>query len=312
MGFKLAARETVSDGIKRMAWEQVDQAIQELGSNELEQSERIHQARKRFKKVRGILRLVRPELGQRYSYENQWFRDAGRGLSGMRDAHVLIETFDTLLTHFDHQLNRAAFAETRTALVARSNTLALSESELDWIIGEMVANLNTALDRIYTWPLSRHGFPAIKAGLHKNYARGYKGFHRAYKSPTVENFHEWRKRGKYLWYHIRILQNVWPDIMIGFRSSLKQLSDYLGNDHDLAVLGNALESSPNEFGTHRNIEVLLGLIKRRQAELQATARPIGMWIYAETPRQFIERMEHYWEAWQTEERQKFLDTASDK
>ena len=48
----------------------------------------VHDVRKRCKKVRGLLRLVRPGLGPDYRRANADVRDAARELSSLRDAHV--------------------------------------------------------------------------------------------------------------------------------------------------------------------------------------------------------------------------------
>jgi hypothetical protein len=62
----------------------------------------VHEARKDLKKLRAVLRLVRDDLGDAvYRSENVRFRDAGRMLSGARDAHVRVETLAALRERFD-------------------------------------------------------------------------------------------------------------------------------------------------------------------------------------------------------------------
>src|SRR5690242_17292551 len=51
--------------------------------------------------------------------QNAAFRDAGRGLLRLRDAIVLIETYDGLLDAFDDQVNRRRFAPIRRRLTAQ-------------------------------------------------------------------------------------------------------------------------------------------------------------------------------------------------
>ena len=61
----LQAKETISAGIKRMVWEQTDRAIGQLteGTGE-NRNNAVHDARKCFKKIRSILRLIRGEIGE--------------------------------------------------------------------------------------------------------------------------------------------------------------------------------------------------------------------------------------------------------
>jgi CHAD domain-containing protein len=56
------------------------------------------------------------------------------------------------------------------------------------------------------------------------------------KHPTVENFHEWRKRVKYYRYQLKLLRDFWKPVMEALRREAVKLSDDLGDDHDLAVL----------------------------------------------------------------------------
>src|SRR5262245_7125172 len=64
-------------------------------------AEGVHNARKQFKQLRGVLRMIRFGLGEKiYDRENTALRDAGRPLSEVRDADVMIETLDQLIEHF--------------------------------------------------------------------------------------------------------------------------------------------------------------------------------------------------------------------
>ena len=62
-----------------------------------EPEEVVHDARKRFKKIRAVLRLVRGGIDRRvFDRENVRFRDAGRPLSEVRDVGVLVQALDRL------------------------------------------------------------------------------------------------------------------------------------------------------------------------------------------------------------------------
>jgi CHAD domain-containing protein len=178
----------------------------------------------------------------------------------------------------------------------------LADEELDMhaAVKEIASRLQEAKQRIQCWPLREEGFAAVGPGLKKIFSRGRKALAAAYAEPTAENFHEWRKRVKYHWYHSQLLQNVWPDLMDGYRKSLKRLSDLLGDGHDLANLRQILLAQPEAFGGNHDIQVLLGVMERRQGELQAQAETLGQRVYAEKSKRFHNRIDCYWEAWQSE------------
>ena len=81
MAYQFTNTESVPEGIRRVVREEIDAAIHELTDKEMDPHEGVHQARKRFKKIRAVLRLTRQELGEVYSIEAPRFRDFGRKLS---------------------------------------------------------------------------------------------------------------------------------------------------------------------------------------------------------------------------------------
>ncbi len=123
MSFRFEHGEPVERGIKRMVREQIDQAIAEIDTPDLGHHERVHQVRKRCKKVRALARLARPALGKQYSEINTHYRDIARPLSDIRDAQAMVEIFDSIDTR-TVQLVASAFAPVREALVERRDAAA--------------------------------------------------------------------------------------------------------------------------------------------------------------------------------------------
>jgi CHAD domain-containing protein len=80
------------------------------------ESEAVHEVRKCFKKARAALRLARDDLGEDvYRQENACFRDAARPLTEVRDAEVMLETWDDLLRRSPDLLDQERRAEVREA-----------------------------------------------------------------------------------------------------------------------------------------------------------------------------------------------------
>src|SRR5688500_2162988 len=96
--YRLGEVESLCAELERIARGRVDNAIEELrGEGSETFGESVHEARKDLKKVRAVLRLVRDEIGDTlHRRENDRYRDAGRMLSGARDAEVRLETIDRL------------------------------------------------------------------------------------------------------------------------------------------------------------------------------------------------------------------------
>ncbi len=308
MAYRLRRKKSVQKSIRKVACEQIDRAIAEILDEQLDRHETVHQVRKRCKKVRGLVRLVRPVFAD-YQGENEFFRDAARELSYVRDAQSIIECFDALMKHFQQQIDRSSFAATREELERRRREIAGDEEGLDEKLDEFLASMREARHRVSHWKVDDDGFSAVAGGLKKTYRRGRKAMRLAYENPAAESFHEWRKRVKYHWYHARLLRRIWPRMMKVQREAAHHLSDLLGDDHDLAVLRQTILDTPARFGAAEDSQALLGLIDRRRAQFQAEAWPLGQRLYAEKPQPLAGRFGLYWETWQATGEQPVAEVA---
>ena len=300
MTYQFTNTESVPEGIRRVVREEIDSAIHELTDKEMDPHEGVHQARKRFKKIRAVLRLTRQELGEVYTREAPRFRDFGRKLSAIRDAEAMIETFDKLYERYKESLEEGALAEVKDNLVKRRQVIAHEEEGLEDRVAEVVAELHEARESIPSWPLATDSFTALAPGLQKIYRDGRKMFMLAYSNTTDDHFHDWRKRVKDLWYHGRLMVDIWPQLMSGYIETLHKLSEHLGDEHELVVFKELLDSKPESIGGERSIEILKSLVDERQAELRRNAENIGHRIYAEKPNNFRIRMQAYWQVWRSE------------
>jgi CHAD domain-containing protein len=299
MAYRLHRGEPLPRALRRVAREQLETAVDQLsGRTDDPPAQAVHDARKRMKKTRAVLRLARPGLGDDlYRDENRRMRDAGRRLSGVRDAEVLVATLDDLA-----ERSPAGVAPTTTARVRASLDAERVRARRDASDGgsppggEVADEVRRALERIDGWPLERDGFKALRPGLKRSYRRGRRRFAAARDEPTAERLHEWRKRVKDLWYHARLLRPAWPEGMDPIVDAADELSDVLGLDHDLAVLGDAVGRHAGEIEDPAQVEALLAAIETRRRELQDAAWPLGERLYADPPKAFVRRIGEWWKA----------------
>lgn len=296
MAYRFKRSEKVIDGVRRVAQEQIDGALDAIDSEDLSDAEKVHDLRKRCKTIRGLVRLVRPRLGKTYQAENIWFRDTARPLGELRDAKVKQDTYDALMERFADQVNRAEFGRVRRAITLERKALQRGEP-LDAQLADARARFVTAGERVADWSLDGGGFKSLRGGLTKTYGRARVALKQAHKSPSPETFHEARKRIKYHWYHCRLLSGAWPTPLNARGQEAKRLADLLGQDHDLAVLADQIREDPDHYGPPETIEAFLGLVAERRGELEADAQALGKRLFAEKPAAFCERLAAYWRAW---------------
>lgn len=298
MSYRLKRGESVPEGIRRIVQEEVDSAAELLSnSNGKKRDEAIHEARKSLKKIRGALRLVQPELGPVYHAENRRMRNLGRQLSHIRDAKAIIEVFDDLREKHKDSLQRDAFASIRQGL-EKNKRETEQAANVDHIAQRSLSALHAAGKRAKNWPLKNDGFQAIAPGLEERYRRGRKTMKIVQNDPTPENYHEWRKRVKDHWYHVRLLESLWTDVMQAHEGSLKNLETWLGDDHNLVVLHSKLEDNPEQYGEQKNIQLFLTLADQHQKELRENAMSLGQRVYEQKPGEFTRNLSKLWDAWQ--------------
>ena len=74
----------------------------------------------------------------------------------------------------------------------------------------------------------------------------------------------------------------------------RNLSEILGEDHDLSVLGGIVKAQGDELGTSDAIAAYLSLCHSRQAELRHVAHDLGTRLLAEKPGSLARRISAYW------------------
>ena len=294
MAFEVREHEPLDQAICRIVIERIDKAHRFLaGGKSGAREQAIHEARKQFKQIRGILRLVRQELGRKtYRQENKAFRDMGRPLSDARDADVMVEAFDRLLDHFKVEVKAKHYQPLRQLvrqLMRPAGKIGRSNKR------NLILELSAAKERTQEWNLKNFGWPALRDGLHTIYRQSRKAMKTAENECTDEAFHEWRKRSKDLRYALELASAARP------KSSLDRLADQahslanlLGDDHDLAVLKQTLKGlQAADHVDHLNS--LLDLIERRRAGLQAEAIALGNQLLKRKADQFIEHVKDEWD-----------------
>jgi CHAD domain-containing protein len=295
--YMLLSGEPVAAGLKRVLTAQVDDAILQLrGETGTEPAEAIHEARKDVKKIRSALRLVRHETGdEAWRRENDHYREVAWGLSGFRDAEILVEALDGLAERFGPSAE-GQFDALREQL-EKENRAAHDDGSIERAMAEAAAGLAAGRGRIDALPLKGDGWDLIGPGLHRTYRRGRKRLRTVEEEASVTNLHELRKRVKDLWYQVRLIVDADKHMLGALADHAHDLSDHLGDDHDLALLRDTVQRRRAAFADPAHKRHLLEQIDQRRGELQFAGISLAERIYSDKPKRFTKRLERRWEAW---------------
>lgn len=275
MAYAFELGEPVPAGVARIMREQLARIAAHLAARE------VHDARKRMKEIRALLRMLRNPLGSSFAIENAWYRDAARDLAPARDMEAVREALVKLLPHAAPDA-AASLKASRRSLSRRGRT---TRRELQGRIDNLLTQLPQAGARMESWPPLEDRFATIAAGAERTLRDGAKAFALAAATRTPTAFHDLRKRVKDHWYHVQLLRRLWPEMLKGESNALEALSDALGDHHDLHLLQQALGS-----------DAPLETIAARRAELEQTALAAAQRLFSEAPAGWRKRMRGYWRA----------------
>lgn len=242
---------------------------------------RIHRARQRLKRVRSVLRVLRPEVGARATRSIGRLRDAARLLAVARDADAAAASarsikaaqagdhagFDRVVAYLDYEA-RETHARTVSA-------------------GDAIKLLAAAERDLARLPADLDGAALLDRAIEKTFRRGRTARRRAEFSLATPDLHRWRKLVKELWHLLRLARRRLPKQADALAPRLERLAELLGLDHDHAVLAERLALSP--AGDPALMHQLSLIAKERRA-LEAEAFALGARIYRDKPKRFRRRM----------------------
>jgi CHAD domain-containing protein len=274
--------ETARHATKRMARAELVGAAQAFdGPTSL--AERIHAVRTSIKKVRALARLVRPVVGREAKREDRRLRRLARAIGDVRDAEVVLSTFDAVLSEL-REGARARLGGVRGRLASRLRVAAQPFGEGGKAAG-LGRRLRRAAKRCARWapPRKLEVSRAFGEGFLKGYRRARRAMKMAYAAPSGERFHAWRRAVKTHRHQVFMLETLGSAELAARLPELERLGQWLGDEHDLTTLGAALEEVRESFERVRDRELVARALARRQSELRARARTVGDKLFARSP-----------------------------
>jgi CHAD domain-containing protein len=290
MGFAFTTRTDAAGQVRRIALEQVEKALEDAEEMADGFDATVHRIRRRCKRLRGLLRLIRPVFDG-YSRENATIRDAAAELSGSRDAKVVLDTFDALLA--DGALSLSVENREAVRALLQPPEGAVSEQHGRAMLDDFTARMRPLRDRIADWDLGGNGFGLIEDGLEATYRTLREDFATASRSEDAEDLHECRKAVKYHWHHVTLLEKSAPNILSAQRDALGKLGEHLGDHHNLAVLAERLDSGDSSVDK-AVVQSVHAAVTKRQHDLAEAARELGAQLTAERAGAVRDRFAAYW------------------
>jgi hypothetical protein len=291
MAFRFKIDEPIEKGFRRVGAEQIEKARRQLSAN-ADPAAEVHEARKCMKRTRALLRLGRDGLGDAvYRAENAQLREIAQSLSSARDDHVMLETVVKLAAEAEGHM-APVIARLKEAILAHRSS---GGGDTRSTIEAATAALERALRRFKRLHIEPDSFSTLELGLVRNYRKGLERRDVAYAENTDEAFHDWRKCVQAHWRHMALLTRAWPGMFEAQIAAARELSQILGDDHDLGVLRARMATFPAETLSADDTHDIEEFIKARQTALRQKARPHGEMIFSERPKAHGRRIAAIWQ-----------------
>jgi CHAD domain-containing protein len=298
MSFRFKRRESVAEGLRRIArkeFDAVEEALWSLPKGD-KKEEFIHIARKRLKRLRALLQIFRKKMGVEWCAEESGrLKSAARQLGAARDASVRTTLFRNLLKEVCAPPQAASrrilsdwIKEENRALEVVTQTAA---------VNKLLENVTESRERFDQVSIPHAGWKAIADPLSRAYRRARKSYEAACEfAQDKDAKHTWRKRTKVLEYQLTLLRSTHNSVA-RLVTSLHSLTECLGCEHDLELLAAALRTEQAAFVISNEGLDLLSMIQLRLEHCCKRADKLGKRIFAVDSVSFIQDKKRQWQEW---------------
>lgn len=211
----------------------------------MDQNDAVHVARKAIRRMRALLALL-ADSGLDMEREDLALRRLGKGLSRLRDAHVVVETARRLQVEHPEagwDMTIAALEMRRTRILQRS----LAQDPGFARRRRVVSQLHSWIAR-QPWQNVRRAI--IRSGLARSERRVKRAAARAAHDDDPEQVHQWRRRVRRLRMQLDAahvlgaLRSGGSEMPARKAKALHKTSDRLGWMQDLRLLKNLVRNLP--------------------------------------------------------------------
>ncbi len=292
MAFRLTPGADIEQSAKDIGREQLDRSLSRFSAKS-KKGNPVHETRKSMKRLRALLHLIKPAMSKSdFRRDEARLKQIARSLSGVRDIQAMLETLVKLEANEPASADSPVMAALREHLGEKKDAAekALTSASLART-RKLLKEARKSFDEL---TLQKDDFDVLALTIRTDYRKARQSFQRAYELQEDEAFHDWRKYVQRHWRQLLLVAPSWPRAMRPHVALARDLSEVLGDDHDLYVLIAYADANRSAFGTDKEVERFIALCKKRQTDLRDIARHMGTRLLAEKPSSLAARLRAYW------------------
>lgn len=249
----------------------------------------VHEIRKSLKRMRALLNFYAEPAEEFYNYFNNQMRNFGIFLSPVRESFVNIQILDRISSG-ENLIPDKKIRDFKENLMEQNRVLVEKHIEEDngcAIICEFIEAFREKLLDANTVQPAKH---QIISQLLGSFQDAHAHFQKYDLNGNAEILHSLRKKLKRLWYQFDFIKFAHPRYFKLKSNQLNQITEHLGEDHDLFVFTEHLNTAETGF-TPEELEIAKNQVNHlRELNLLRLA-PKTKKFFQETPEAFRIKME---------------------
>ncbi|MCE7896245.1 MAG: CHAD domain-containing protein [Gammaproteobacteria bacterium PRO8] len=272
MAYLIRRRKSLDAEIRRILAAQLRHATRLLDHWADDPRASVHGARLTFKRIRAVLRLIRPGAAYIYRVEDAVFGGLGHDLARARDLESALQAARLLESRLPTQSCRNALRRLQRSLerrVAREYS-----HDLPRVMARARETLAAAARRVPDMPLQQLRRKDVRQGVASTLGRCTTAGAQAALSWNAGDLHRWRIQVKYLYHQSQLMQQMLPGWAQEAGPVLKGIGQQLGQHHDLVLL-DLLGSQPDGLGRDSHWASIRGVALEARDALAAAALAAG-------------------------------------
>ncbi|HVW54171.1 MAG TPA: CHAD domain-containing protein [Rhizobiaceae bacterium] len=270
MSYRIDPSAPLSLEIRRIGVEQLREAVAILDAGRLKRDAGAHEARKRFKRLRGLLRLIADAAPGFRRREEQRIKEIADSLSAIRDATAMIEAIDRFAGDAEDPQAIDHLMALRRGLLARRDRILRKQGSLEATVGRAIEGLHRAekaLEKLTFRDDAAEASELLAKSVEKTCRRARKALRKAAEKGRDADFHALRKGVKYHEMHLQLLSDAWPAVLKERWKKAEKLGDRLGDLHDIPVLAATIENE--QIGDKADRKLVRKIMRRKHKKLSA-------------------------------------------
>lgn len=249
----------------------------------------VHEIRKSLKRMRALLNFYAEPAEEFYTYFNNQMRNFGIFLSPVRESFVNIQILDRISSG-ENLIPDKKIRELKEKLAEQNRVLVEEQVEKNngcAIICELIVAFSKKLADTSTVQPTKH---QLISQLLESFQDAHAHFQYYDLNGDAEILHSLRKKLKRLWYQFDFIKFAHPRYFKLKSNQLNQITEHLGEDHDLFVFMEYLKNTETGFSADE-LEIALNQVNHLRELNMLRLVPKTKKFFQETPEAFRIKME---------------------